>query len=210
VAPNCGISSSKMAPDVQKAMKLIDEAHALDPNKITIGGTEVPYELHYAQKCTSYLEKHSPNPSSLLATAVRAQHFRRFEVPRSSYPATKAGYFTWRTFLKTRQAQQVKEICLECGYNEAEASRVASLIAKEDLKKGDGQGDEEVQVLEDVACLVFLDDQFEAFEKEHDEDKIISILRKTWVKMGSRGQHLALEMDLNDRAKELLGKALLG
>jgi hypothetical protein len=191
-------------------MRSIDEAHALDPNKITIDGTEMPYELHYARKCTSYLGKLTPNPSPLLATAVRAQHFRRFEVPRSSYPATKPGYFAWRTFLKKRQGQQVKEICLECGYNEAEASRVASLIGKENLKKGEGQGDDEVQILEDVACLVFLDDQFEAFEKEHDEDKIVSILRKTWIKMGKRGQDLALEMDLSDRAKELVGKALQG
>ena len=197
-----------MAPDFQKAIKLIDEAHALDPNKITVGGTEMPYELHYARKCTLYLEKHTPNPSPLLTIAVRAQHFRRFEIPRSSYPATKPGYFAWRTFLKKRQGEQVKGICLDCGYTGAEASRVASLIGKEDLKKGEGQGDEEVQVLEDVACLVFLDDQFEAFEKEHDEDKIVSILRKTWGKMGKRGQDLALEMDLSDRAEELVGKAL--
>lgn len=40
------------------------------------------------------------------------------------------------------------------------------------------------------------------------DQKIISILQKTWVKMGKRGQDLALEMDLSDRAKELVGKAL--
>jgi len=131
-------------------------------------------------------------------------------VPRSSYPATKPGYFAWRTFLKKRQGQQVKEICLECGYGEESACRVASLIGKEDLKKGEGQGNDEVQILEDVACLVFLDDQFEAFEREHDEDKIVSILRKTWVKMGKRGQDLALEMQLSNRAEELVGKALAG
>jgi hypothetical protein len=45
-------------------------------------------------------------------------------------------------------------------------------------------------------------------QQEHDEDKIISILQKTWVKMGKRGQELALQMDLSDRAKELVGKAL--
>ena len=55
----------------------------------------------------------------------------------------------------------------------------------------------------------------ETFETEfigqgHDEDKIISILQKTWVKMGKRGQDLALQMDLSDRAKELVGKALSG
>ena len=46
--------------------------------------------------------------------------------------------------------------------------------------------------------------------QEHDEEKIISILQKTWVKMGKRGQELALQMDLSDRAKELVGKALSG
>jgi len=199
-----------MAPNVSMAMQMIDAAHSEDPNETEIDGVSMPYELHYAQKCIAYLEKHTSDPSPLLATAVRAQHFRRWEVPRSSYPATKPGYFAWRTFMKKRQGQQVKDICLECGYDEESASRVASLIGKEDLKKGEGQGDDEVQILEDVACLVFLDDQFEAFEKEHDEDKIVSILRKTWVKMGKRGQDLALEMQLSNRAKELMGKALAG
>lgn len=110
--------------------------------------------------------------------------------------------------MKKRQAEQVKEICLQCDFTEEEASRVASLIAKEDLKKGEGKGDPEAQVLEDVACLVFLKDQFDAFEKEHDEDKIIRILQKTWVKMGERGQQLALGMDMSERAKEMVGKAL--
>lgn len=87
---------------------------------------------------------------------------------------------------------------------------MGALIAKDDLKKGEGKGDSETQVMEDVACLVFLDDQFDEFEKNHDEDKIISILQKTWVKMGKRGQELALKMDLSPRAKELVGKALAG
>lgn len=64
------------------------------------------------------------------------------------------------------------------------------------------------------------DDQFDNFEAEMKRDhvpegdeeagdkKIISILQKTWVKMGKRGQDLALQMDLSDRAKELVGRAL--
>jgi len=154
-----------MTLDLDKAMQLIDEAHSKDPNTIKIDGESVPYELHYARKMTKHLNLHTPNADPLLATAVRAQHFRRWEVARDSYPRTKAGYFAWRTFLKKRQAEQVKEICLQCRYTEEEANRVASLIAKEDLKKGDGMGDPEAQALEDVACLVFLDDQFDDFEK---------------------------------------------
>jgi hypothetical protein len=199
-----------MAPDVVRALELIDAAHKEDPKLIELNGETVPYELHYAQKMTKFLALHTPNANRLLQTAARAQHFRRWEIPRDTYPRTKAGYFAWRTFLKQRQAEQVRQICLDCSYTDEEASKVASLIAKEELKKGEGKGDADAQVIEDVACLVFLDDQFDEFEKGHDEDKIISILQKTWVKMGSRGQELALQLDLGERAKEMIGKALAG
>ena len=197
-----------MAPNVDKAFTLIDAAHSEDPNKLEVNGQQEPYEVHYAKLMTKYLQMHTPDPSPTVATACRAQHFRRWEIPRSSYPEGKAGYFKWRTFLKKRQAEQVKEICLQCDYSEEEAGQVASLIAKEDLKRGGDTGDPDAQIVEDVACLVFLEDQFDAFEKNHDEEKIINILKRTWVKMGKRGQDLALAMNMSDRAKELVGKAL--
>ena len=185
-----------MSPDFPKTLSLIDAAHAEDPTKIsppTTGSADpdpIPYELHYARKMTSYLHLHTPAPSPLLSLAVRAQHLRRWEIPRSTYPDGKAGYFAWRTYLKKRQSDLAREICLEAGYPIEDADRVAGLINKEGLKRGEGQGDEEVQILEDVACLVFLDDQFEEFERGHDEEKIVGILRKTWGKMGGRGREL--------------------
>lgn len=102
----------------------------------------------------------------------------------------------------------MSEICLQHGFSEEEAAKVGKLIAKEELKRGEGKGDEEAQTLEDVACLVFLDDQFDQFEKEHDEEKIVGILKKTWAKMGERGRELALGMQMSGRARELVGKAL--
>lgn len=189
----------------EKALTAIDEAHALDPNKTTVNGEEVPYELHYAQKCTFYLEKRAPDAPEHLRLAIRAQHFRRWEVPRSSYPMTRVGYHSWRTFLKKRQAELVESICREWGCSEEVAQSVGALIRKEDLKQN-----EETQVLEDVACLVFLDDQFEAFEKEHDEEKIIKILQKTWGKMTGKGHELALQIPMGERPKEVVAKALAG
>ncbi|KAJ9644541.1 hypothetical protein H2201_000315 [Coniosporium apollinis] len=194
-----------MSTPFEKALAAIDAAHALDPNLTTIDGTTIPYELHYARKCTSYLEKRVPNASEPLRLAIRAQHFRRWEVPRDSYPMTKPGYHAWRTFLKKRQAEQAAALCVEAGMSAADAERVAALIRKEDLKQ-----DEETQVLEDVACLVFLDDQFAAFEKEHDEEKIVGILRKTWGKMSEAGRELALGMEMEGRPRELVEKALNG
>jgi hypothetical protein len=194
-----------MSSPYEKALAQIDAAHTLDPNKPTIDGREVPYELHYAQKMTDYLTKRAPDASEPLRLAIRAQHFRRWEVPRDSYPMTRIGYHSWRTFLKKRQAELVEKICTECGYPAEVAERVAALIRKEDLKE-----DEDTQALEDVACLVFLDDQFEKFEKEHDEAKIISILQKTWGKMTEKGHELALKIPMSGRPQELVQKALAG
>ncbi|KAF2752731.1 hypothetical protein EJ05DRAFT_267153 [Pseudovirgaria hyperparasitica] len=195
-----------MSQRLEKALAAIDAAHSNDPTKTIINGEAVPYELLYAQKMTKYLHQLSSTPSEELQLAIRAQHFRRWEVPRSSYPMTKIGYHSWRTYLKKRQAELVAPICRDAEYSKESVERIEALIKKEGLNKGE----EEVQILEDVACLVFLDDQFDEFEKEHDEDKIVGILRKTWGKMGSLGRSAALEMQMSGRAKELVGKALEG
>jgi hypothetical protein len=192
-----------MSDKLSRAMQLIDAAHSEDPNKVTINNKSIPYEMHYAQKCTHYLTKRAPSASDTLQLAVRAQHLKRWEIPRASYPMTKIGYHSWRTFLKKRQGELAAQMCLEAGYSETDAARVAALIRKEDLKK-----DEETMALEDVACLVFLDDQFEDFEKLHDEEKIVGLLRKTWAKMSEEGRRLAMDMGLTGRPKELIEKAL--
>lgn len=131
-------------------------------------------------------------------------------MPRSSFPATRAGYLTWRARQKTQAAAQVQALLssLSPPVEAHERDRIAALIGKQGL----AAGDEETQALEDVACLVFLDDQFDAFERktELDEDKVVGILRKTWAKMSPRGREMALGMDHSDRAGALLGKALGG
>ncbi|MCJ1405199.1 hypothetical protein MMC11_008425 [Xylographa trunciseda] len=193
-------------PQLLAALAAIDAAHALDPTTIDTPAGPVPYELHYARQMTAYLTQRSPSASATLRLAIRAQHFRRWEIPRASYPATRAGYFAWRTFLKSRQAAQAAAVCVACGVAAADAERVARLIRKEDLKV-----DEEAQVLEDVASLVFLDDQFEGFERRlGDEEKMVGILRRTWAKMSVRGREMALQMEMGENAKRLVGRALAG
>lgn len=41
-------------------------------------------------------------------------------------------------------------------------------------------------------------------------DKIIGILRKTWVKMSKKGQEMALKLPMDGRPAELVKKALEG
>lgn len=64
----------------QQAIKLIDEAHAGDPNLIDgpDGSKTLPYELHYARKMTRWLAMHTPDAPAVLQVACRAQHFRRY------------------------------------------------------------------------------------------------------------------------------------
>ncbi|KAK0643087.1 hypothetical protein B0T16DRAFT_331484 [Cercophora newfieldiana] len=192
------------------ALKLIDEAHAKDPRTAEDkSGNALPFELDYAQKMTRWLAARCPEASPALQLACRAQHFRRWEIPRSSYPLTRPGYLTWRAKLKSQAATQVATLltspAIEPALDQAVIERVAALVRKENLKD-----DEETQVLEDVACLVFLDDQFDDFEKREgiDEEKVVGILKKTWVKMSPQGQALALQLDLSERAKVLIEKAL--
>lgn len=130
-------------------------------------------------------------------------------MPRDSFPKTRPGYLTWRARQKTQAAAQVRELLssMDEPLPADECERVAALIGKQNLAT-----DEETQVLEDVACLVFLDDQLDDFEKQpdHDEEKILRILRKTWVKMSPKGQEMALQMKHSDRAKSLIEQALSG
>lgn len=225
-----------MSSPYDRAMAAIDAAHSLDPNThTTASGLEIPYELHYAQKCTEYLDKLYPAsssnpPSEALRLAIRAQHFRRWEVPRSSYPMTKVGYHAWRNYLKRRMREEVEGVCREAGVQEDVISRVGALVGKEGLAKvqrdreqgtadtgkegseDTGEDLEEVQILEDVACLVFLEDQFESWEKQAglEEEKILGILRRSWAKMSERGRDLALKIEMGERGKMLVGKALGG
>jgi hypothetical protein len=125
---------------------------------------------------------------------------------------TRAGYLTWRAKQKSQAAAQVAELLasdeIQPALGPEVIERVAGLVRKENLTKGD----EETQVLEDVACLVFLDDQFDEFERksEIDEEKMVGILRKTWEKMSEEGRKLALGMKLSERATVLIQKALAG
>jgi hypothetical protein len=193
-------------PNFAEARRLIYAAHDEDPTKLSLDGTEIPYETHYATKMEKYLNKRAPNSSDVLKLAVCGQHFRRWEVPRDSYPKTKIGYHTWRTYLKKRQGNLVAEILDVNGYSSQQTERCKALIMKEGLK----QGEDEVQVLEDVACLVFLDDQFDEFKEKHDEDKIVHILQKTWGKMSKEGQDMALDIPMTEECKDLVKKALAG
>lgn len=185
------------------AIERIDAANSEDPNREFWQGEEYPKELLYSRRMRDWLERFAPDASEALQLAVAAQHIRRWESPRSGYPEGKAGYKRWRSDLARFHAETAGQILADVGYDADTIRRVQSLIRKEQLKR-----DAEVQCLEDVACLVFLESYFADFAQKHDEAKLIDILQKTWKKMSPEGHAAALGLALSAGAKELVGKAL--
>lgn len=192
-----------MSKKLLEAFKLFDEANAQDPNKEIFEGAAYPKELLYAERMTDTLNEFEPDASEALQLTARCQHICRWEIPRESYEMNRVGYLKWRQELKKFHAEKASSILQKVGYDDETIDRVSFLLLKKQLKK-----DEETQTLEDVICLVFLKYYYEPFQIKHDDDKIISILQKTWKKMSPKGHKAALALSFSERGKELVSKAL--
>ena len=182
------------------AIALIDAAHAEDPEKDASGR---PAELVYAQRMSAWLAKLAPDASEQLRLAVRCQHLRRWVIARSAYPEGKVGYLRWRKEEALAHAALAGEILGRAGYDTAAVKQVQSLVKKERIKH-----DPEAQLLEDCACLVFLEFEFAEFAPKHEEAKLIDILRKSWSKMSPAGQQAALALDLPPLLRRIIEKAV--
>lgn len=173
-----------------RAVARIDAANGEDPNLETVDGEPHPKELVYSRRMSAMLDRFAPDASETLRLAVRAQHIQRWKSPRAQFPMTPAGYKQWRTQLQKFHAATTAAILREAGYDAPTIARVEALLRKEKLKL-----DAEVQALEDVVDLVFLESYLEDFAAKHpeyDEAKWVDILAKTWFKMSPRGREAAL------------------
>jgi hypothetical protein len=150
-----------------------------------------------------WLERLDPAPSEARQLAARAQHIRRWTVPREDYPEGREGYLRWRKFLYRFHARQAAAIMGEAGYDGETIAAVERMVGKEGIKR-----DADVQVIEDAACLVFLEQYFPEFAKKYDEDKLVDIVQKTWKKMSEAGHNAALGLALPEELGRVVAKAL--
>jgi hypothetical protein len=183
------------------AFARFDAENAEDPRR---DGDE-PYEVVYSRRMSERLALLEPEASDALRLAVRAQHLARWRIPRDRYPDGRVGYRRWRADLGRMHAERAAEILAEVGYPPAVIERVRDLIQKRRLRQ-----DAEVQVLEDVACLVFLEHYCADFAAKHDRAKLVDIVSKTWNKMSERGHRAALELTpaLSPALRSILEEAL--
>jgi hypothetical protein len=185
------------------ALSGFDEANAEDPNTETVNGQSLPKELIYGQRMSVRLADFAPDAPETVRLAARAQHIRRWEVPRDSYPEGRAGYLQWRTDLYKRHGEIAGAIMEGVGYDADAIERVKTLLRKRGLKT-----DPDVQLLEDVICLVFLEHYFHDFAQKHEEQKLIPIVQKTWKKMSEGAHRAALQLDYPPEDLALIRKAL--
>jgi len=194
-----------MSSQFDTAIALIDDANARDPNMIGADGSDHPAELIYSQRMSETLARVYPQAGPELQLAVRAQHLKRWTLPRTDFPMDRKGYHAWRNAAKAMHAQEAGGILTKAGFEADRIARVQALIRKERIKR-----DDEAQSLEDVACLVFLEHYFSAFAMKHDREKLIGIIRKTWNKMSELGQAEALKLSMDAEHSQLVREALAG
>jgi hypothetical protein len=187
---------------LEQAYAGIDAANGEDPGSVVDGSIRRPAELVYGERMSAMLERLHPEASEALRIAVRAQHIRRWQVPRASYPMDRPGYLRWRKDLQRKHAEWAGAILAGCGYEPDEIARVGALIRKENLHR-----DAETQALEDVAALVFLAHYAEDFARKHEPGKVIAILAKTLNKMSEHGRSTAASLDLSPAVRAALDAA---
>jgi len=193
---------------LMNTLEAIDRANQADPNTEQVDGQQLPREYAYSLHMTRWLFALEPEPSERMQIACRAQHLERWTMPRNDYGEGRKNYYQWRLACGRMHGRRAAEIMAECGYPQEECERVETIITKRKLRE-----DEDTQLLEDVACMVFLERYFAGFFEDNpdfDKEKWLRIVRRTWDKMSPRAHEAALKLaeGMPAHLLELLQEAL--
>lgn len=194
-----------------RTLALFDAANSEDPRQETDAeGRAIPRELLYATRMTAMLDRFAPTAAEAVRLAVRAQHIQRWKIPRDQYPMDRAGYLQWRTGLYKFHADTAAKLMQETGYDADMIERVKQAVGKKGLKVNP-----DTQLLEDIADLVFIESyllDFAGQKPDYSEEKWLSILRKTWLKMSEPARAFALsgQLKLPEPLIPLITQAVAG
>jgi len=190
-------------PRLVAALAAIDAANAEDPERLAVDGHYRPKELVHAERVTHWLHRLVAEPSPAQVLAARAHHLRRWELPRTGYPAGRSGYLRWRADQKKRHVAAVGDLLRSAGFADEVTARVGEIVAKRGLGS-----DPEVQAHEDALCLVFLELQYDDLAAQLGDERTVEVLRKTLPKMSPAAVELAAGLDLSDHGRALLTRAI--
>ena len=186
-----------------QATEAFQRANAEDPHTLTVDGALRPRELVDAERLSAWVERLDPNASEALRLAARCQHLRRWQIPRSSYPAGRVGYLQWRTQLGRFHADAATQLLEVAGYERPLIDEVRRINLKQGL-----HSNPDTQTMEDALCLTFLEFEFEEFCAKYPTEKVLEVVQKTWKKMSPRGHEIALTLPLSAPSLALVVAAL--
>ncbi len=187
----------------REAVRRFDELNSADPRHELVAGSSIPRELLDAKRLCAWVMRLAPDASEALRLAARCQHLCRWQIPRDTYPQTRAGYHQWKTELKRFHATKSAEVLRAVGYPDDVIARVSDLNLKKNFP-----ADPEVRVIEDALCLVFLEFQFAPLAAKLDDEKTINALQKSWAKMTDAARNAALALPYPERELQLIQRAL--
>lgn len=191
---------------VQAAWAAIDTANRDDPTIVSVRDRTGPKEILHAELVTTWVERLQPDASDALLLAARGHHLRRWTIPRDTYPPGRAGYLKWRKALHEQHARELGAILRAAGFDDATITSTQSLVRKDGLNRAEASDD--VQVLEDALCLVFLETQFTDLAARLDPATLPGVIVKTVHKMSPVGVASIADVPLGAGARHLLAEAL--
>jgi len=190
------------------ALAAIDAANAEDPTVIVVRGEATPLALAQGRLAMEWAQRLASSPDEALLLAARAHHLRRWELPRESYPQGRAAYLRWRKDQKSRHARDVEVILREVGYDTDVVARVQALIRRDGLGTAKLSSGNDAQVVEDAACLVFIETQLASMAQRIDRDRLLEVIRKTARKMSAFGLDALEQLSLGEFERGLIADAL--
>lgn len=190
-----------------RAVTAIDAANAADPVTIDVSGSPEPKELEQGRRASHWVQRLRPDAPEALLLAARAHHVRRWEIPRASYPAGRAGYLRWRAALHRHHSEVVGSILEDVGYDGATIERVQTLVAKRDQPARQSADDPDVAALEDALCLVFVETELAGMAERLQEDHLVEVIAKTLRKMSPGATDAARDLAAAEGALDLLERA---
>ena len=167
-----------MSTDLDRLYAAIDSVNANDPTTIDWRGERMARSLLQGQRATWWLPQVADGPSAALSIAARAHHLARWTIGRASYPDGRAGYLRWRKALKLASAERLVTTLTPLGVTPSVLERAGELVQRVGLGT-----DPEAQAVEDVACLVFLETDFEPLLARLGPSRTTVALSRTLLKM---------------------------
>jgi hypothetical protein len=192
-----------LSPAYDAAVEMIDSANAEDPTQILVRGDLMPLALAHGRLAAGWVPQLVTDPDDALLLAARAHHLRRWELPRAGYPAGRPGYLRWRRDQKARHARDVAAILVISGCRPDVVERTQALVRRDGLGTDPG-----AQVVEDAACLVFIETQLVDVADRFERDHLLEVIRKTARKMSPAALALVPQIPLAPEGIELLAAAL--